>query len=155
MKLSSSLLGCIRSMHRSERKPFGKLNMLTTFPVEEPNTFTTIVAPPVSRLDDRRSLKRAPRRLTAYVTAMGCMEGVCCTTENLSEEGLYLIAPTGSGLQLGQRCEIVLRDEPGASLWPNYSDTGCYATIVRTETITHDGTPMLGAGLRFDQAFYW
>ena len=129
--------------------------MPTTLSVEEPRPFTTITAQPATRLDERRSTRRASRRLTAYITAMGCTDGVCCATENMSEEGLYVLAPAACGLQLGQRCEVVLREEPGASLWSSYSDSGCYATIVRTESISHSGTPMLGAGLRFDQPFYW
>lgn len=133
--------------------------MSTTLSIAEPQSLSAILDVPSIQLDERRSTRRAPRRITAYITAMGCMEGVCCTTENLSPEGLYAVAPPGASLQVGQRCEVVLRDEPGASLWPSYSDTGCYATIIHTQTSSREGmkngSPSVGLGLRFDQPFYW
>lgn len=128
--------------------------MLTTFPPSPATQFDPALATRPSRIDERRNSKRVPRRLTAFVTALGSSEGICCITENISEGGAYILAPTDCGLCLGHRCEVVLQDEIGGALWACYSDPGAYATIVRTECTQLSGEKTIGAGLRFDQPLY-
>lgn len=96
-------------------------------------------------MDERRAVPRVRKKLTANVIGVGAVEVFCCATNNISENGLYIQLPLSSGLRVGQRCEVVLAD--GA-------DEGLYATVVRTEPIAQGSTPLVGAGLRFDQPLY-
>ncbi len=96
-------------------------------------------------MDERRSTPRFRKRLTAKVIGVGAAEVFRCTTEDISEDGLYVQVPLASGLCVGQRCEVVLSDDVGE---------GHYATVVRTEPIGKGPAPIVGAGLRFDQPLF-
>ena len=109
----------------------------------ETATQTPVLQPP--GMDERRSTPRFPRRVTAKVIGVGAAEVFRCTTEDISENGLYVQVPLASGLRVGQRCEVMLSDDGGESH---------YATVVRTEPIAKAPNPIVGAGLRFDQPLF-
>ena len=96
-------------------------------------------------MDERRAAPRVPKRVTAKVIGVGAAEAFRCSTDDISENGLYVQLPLSSGLRVGQRCEVVLTDDAGVAL---------YATVVRTEPIAKGPTPLVGAGLRFDQPLF-
>lgn len=96
-------------------------------------------------MDERRAVPRVRKRVSAKVIGVGAAEVFRCATEDISENGLYVRLPLSSGLRVGQRCEVVLTDDAGE---------GLYATVVRTEPIAHAPTPLVGAGLRFDQPLF-
>lgn len=107
-----------------------------------------VIRQPVNQppgMDERRAVPRVRKRLTAKVIGVGASEVFRCSTDDISENGLYVEAPLSAGLRVGQRCEIVLADEAGE---------GLYATVVRTEPIARVPTPLIGAGLRFDQPLF-
>ena len=105
-----------------------------------------IPVPQPPGMDERRSTPRLRKRLTAKVIGVGAAEVFRCTTEDISENGLYVQVPLASGLRVGQRCEVVLSDDANESH---------YATVVRTEPIAKGPTPVVGAGLRFDQPLFF
>jgi len=111
------------------------LEALTKVPVKQP-----------PGMDERRSTPRLRKRLTAKVIGVGAAEVFRCTTEDISENGLYVQVPLASGLRVGQRYEVVLSDD---------ANEGHYATVVRTEPIAKGPTPIVGAGLRFDQPLFF
>lgn len=96
-------------------------------------------------MDERRAVPRVRKRVNAKVIGVGAAEVFRCATDDISENGLYVRLPLSSGLRVGQRCEVVLTDDAGE---------GLYATVVRTEPIPQDPTPLVGAGLRFDQPLF-
>ena len=96
-------------------------------------------------MDERRAVPRVRKRVIAQVIGVGASEAFRCSTDDISENGLYVQLPLSSGLRVGQRCEIVLTDD---------TDEGHYATVVRTEPIPQGPTPLVGAGLRFDQPLF-
>ena len=96
-------------------------------------------------MDERRAVPRVRKRLTATVIGVGAADAFRCTTDDISESGLYVQLPLSSGLRVGQRCEVVL---------PNDAGEGLYATVVRTEPIAQGPSPLVGAGLRFDQPLF-
>lgn len=96
-------------------------------------------------MDERRAVPRVRKRLTAKVIGVGASEVFRCSTDDISENGLYVEVPLSAGLRVGQRCEVVLTDDAGE---------GLYATVVRTEPIAQVPTPLVGAGLRFDQPLF-
>ena len=96
-------------------------------------------------MDERRAAPRIRKRVTAKVIGVGAEEAFRCTTNDINENGLYEEVPLSAGFRVGQRCEIVLTDDPGE---------GHFATVVRTEPIPQGQTPLVGAGLRFDQPLF-
>ena len=95
-------------------------------------------------MDERRSVP-AFGKIVATVIGIGATDVFRCTTDDISESGLYVQLPVSSGLRVGQRCEVVLPDD---------SAEGLYATVVRTEPIAKGPSPLVGAGLRFDQPLF-
>jgi len=97
-------------------------------------------------MDERRALPRIRKRVNAKVIGVGAAEVFRCTTNDFNENGLYVEVPLSAGFRVGQRCEVVLTDGAGE---------GLYATVVRTEPIAQGPTPLIGAGLRFDQPLFF
>jgi len=96
-------------------------------------------------MDERRAVPRIRKRVSAKVIGVGATEVFRCTTNDINENGLYVEVPLSAGFRVGQRCEMVLTDDAGE---------GHYATVVRTEPIPQGQTPLVGAGLRFDQPLF-
>jgi len=109
----------------------------------ETSTQSPVSQPP--GMDERRAAPRVRKRVTAKVIGVGAAEVFRCTTNDINENGLYVEVPLSAGFRVGQRCEVVLSDDAGQ---------GLYATVVRTEPIAQAPTPLVGAGLRFDQPLY-
>lgn len=105
--------------------------------------------------DDRRENPRLRRKMIAEILDLaGREDGAPCVTEDISEDGLLLHVPVSYGMIVGQRCEVVLRDEPGLGEPSQLCGERRYATVVRTAPIVNSPTPMVGAGLRFDQPLF-
>lgn len=103
-------------------------------------------------LDDRRCAPRLQRPLSAEVRPVGLSEAHCCDIEDISEGGLFVYVPLSYGLNVGQRCEVMInpaKSEVSCSLTEI-----CYATVVRTEVIDCETGKRLGAGLRFDHPLF-
>lgn len=96
-------------------------------------------------MEERRALPRVRKRVSAKVISVDAAEVFRCTANDINENGLYVEVPLSSGFRVGQRCEVVLADDAGE---------GLYATVVRTEPIAQGPTPLIGAGLRFDQPLF-
>jgi len=105
--------------------------------------------------DDRRDNPRLRRKLIAELLDIpGREECAPCVTQDISEDGLLLHVPVAYGMMVGQRCEVLLRDEPGLGDPSPLCGERRYATVVRTAPIVNSPTPMVGAGLRFDQPLF-
>ena len=105
--------------------------------------------------DDRRTNMRLRRKMVADLLDLpGRDEIAPCITEDISEEGLLVHVPVSYGMMVGQRCEVLLRDEPGLGDPSPLCGERRYATVVRTAPISNSPTPMVGAGLRFDQPLF-
>ncbi len=89
----------------------------------------------------------------AKVRSLGCGEVYDGPAEDVSEGGLYVQVPLSRSLAVGQRCEVHLADEEGATL-TCLAGQSCYATVVRTELVTTGTRKLLGAGMRFDQPLF-
>lgn len=106
-------------------------------------------------VDDRRGNIRLRRKLVADILDLpGRDDGAPCITEDISEEGLLVHVPVSYGMMVGQRCEVLLRDEPGLGEPSQLCGERRYATVVRTAPLPNSPTPMVGAGLRFDQPLF-
>jgi len=106
-------------------------------------------------VDDRRTNARLRRKMIADILDLpGREELAPCVTEDISEEGLLVHVPVSYGMVVGQRCEVLLRDEPGLGEPSQLCGERRFATVVRTAPIPNSPTPMLGAGLRFDQPLF-
>ena len=101
--------------------------------------------------EDRRSAPRITRDSDTQLVCPRGGEVVRCSVRDLSEGGLFVYAPPGSKLTVGQRFEVVLGAEPATGTFGE----GLYATVVRTETVVNGDQHMLGAGMRFDQPFFF
>ncbi len=104
--------------------------------------------------DERRLAPRVRRRLIANVVGLGVDRIGECLTNDISEGGLYVQAPSAAGLRVGQRCEVVLSDEPGIGDPSPVNGERRYATVIRTEPIQRGASTFVGAGLRFDQPLF-
>jgi hypothetical protein len=85
---------------------------------------------------------------------MGSTEPCACTAEDISEGGVYLRVPVSSGISVGERCEVLLTDPLGSNSFAGYASASCFATVVRTDTISAANEGFVGAGLRFDQPLF-
>ena len=106
-------------------------------------------------VDERRANMRLRRKMVADLLDLpGRDEIAPCVTEDISEEGLLVHVPVSYGMMVGQRCEVLLRDEPGLGEPSQLCGERRFATVVRTTPLSNSPTPMLGAGLRFDQPLF-
>lgn len=111
-----------------------------------------IVAPSRPLDQERRGTERQARRLEVTVRPIGFSVSLVGRARDLSEGGVYLLMESPSTLCVGQRCELELTPAGDA---PAHLCGEChYATVVRTEPVTHGEASMLGAGLRFDQPLF-
>jgi len=114
---------------------------------------------PAQRVDtgDRRSSPRVPLDMSASLIPLGSTQLLSCRADNIGEGGVHLTTSIGYGLGVGQRCELLLRNEsrPGHGQ-SEAAGEGHYATVVRTEMRVGqdqglDAEDSVGIGLRFDQ----
>jgi hypothetical protein len=100
--------------------------------------------------DESRQKPRQAVQFEVLMTDPGCWEtenplpirGEC---RNLSDNGLYVVAPIGYGLGVGQRYafHLGLHDDRGRRV-------SQYGTIVRTEVLLGQVEDQVGLGVRFD-----
>lgn len=105
-------------------------------------------------VEERRCTPRVRRPLVAQVTGFREGDAVLCVIEDISEGGLFLCAPRGVGVRVGQRCELVLSCAKDVLERPACVDEPMYATVVRTRPVLSGSDSTVGAGLRFDQPIY-
>ena len=103
---------------------------------------------------DRRLAPRSAQSLYARLTPLGATSAIAGKTENLGEQGFFVLVADQKNLTVGQRCEVELMNEDGETRLSALPIEGCYATVVRTEVITSSEGRCLGAGLRFDQPLF-
>ena len=116
---------------------------------------TAIMDPPstdaATAVEERRECTRIAEEMTAQLIGLGCTRAVSCAIRNVSEGGLYVHAPSDSGLAVGRRYEVIVGEGPVPPLMASAMIAGCYATVVRTELFLETPERRIGAGLRFDQ----
>jgi len=128
--------------------------MLTTSKLEKTAiTMPEDYLPSGITVEERRTSMRLPKRMIARLQGAGRNEVQCCTTEDVSEGGLYLCVPCEVGLCVGQRCELVLVEDD-ASDSSALTDEPIFATVMRTNVVVQGGRRLIGAGMRFDQPLY-
>ncbi|MDO8630579.1 MAG: PilZ domain-containing protein [Phycisphaerales bacterium] len=105
-------------------------------------------------VDERRVTPRRRPPLSAEVRPLGLVESHRCSIDDISEGGLFVCVPLSFGLNVGQRCEVLLSTLVAADSPLCPTDDPCYATVIRTEVIHQGSKKLLGAGLRFDQPLF-
>ena len=106
---------------------------------------------PAVALGERRTSARQPRRAYACLLSLiGCNVVRCCT-HNLSETGVYVSAPIGYGLAVGQRYEVLLSEGDSHEPNPRLMSRGRCATVVRTRLEVGPDGDSVGVALRFDR----
>lgn len=109
----------------------------------------------VNTTDERRTDERQPRQFAMRLTAMGESASHDCTCVNVSEGGCFTQLPADAGLMVGQRCELEFIPAAGHADASHLAGEICYATVVRTESVTGPTGPAIGTGLRFDQPLFF
>lgn len=126
--------------------------MLTTS--DQNASATATIEPPLTGtmpLDkERRDTSRLPSNVPIKLSTLGWSECRTCTTDDLSEGGLYLRLPAAYALKVGQRCEVGFENEGNAAELSSVAGEIRYATVVRTDAAGE----LIGAGLRFDQPLF-
>ena len=104
--------------------------------------------------DDRRASTRHERKIDLTLTGLGSSDGVRCTSDDISEGGLYVRLPADVGLAVGKRVEVRFGNDARSAKPVGFSGESCFATVVRTRLHARGVAPMIGAGLRFDQPLF-
>lgn len=104
--------------------------------------------------EERREAERKAVAVSVRLVGLGNTEAVSCSAADVSEGGMCLRAPVESGLQVGQRCELTVAAGEGTAGLASALVGQHFATVVRTERVTVGTTPMIGAGVRFDQPLF-
>ncbi len=102
--------------------------------------------------EERRSSARFSVAMPATLVDPCGDEAVRCSMTGIAEGGVYVLAPTSSGVSLGRRFELRLQDSAVPPELTNLTGQGLYATVIRTERTKQSGT--IGVGLRFDQPLF-
>jgi len=105
----------------------------------------------VNTTEERRADERHPRQFAMRLTAMGDSASHDCTSVNVSEGGCFTTLPADAGFTVGQRCELEFVPAGGQVDASHLAGEICYATVVRTESVSGPTGPAIGTGLRFDQ----
>ena len=103
---------------------------------------------------DRRTSRRRDRRINLTLTGLGSTDSFACTTDDISEGGVYVRLPADVGLAVGKRVEVQFGNDVQSAKPASFSGESCFATVVRTQLHTQEPKPMIGAGLRFDQPLF-
>jgi len=106
-------------------------------------------------IDEKRIAAREPHRFSMRLTALGSTDSLRCVSENVSEGGCFMHLPADAGLYVGQRCELEFTPESPDHAGAHLAGEVCYATVVRTETVTLPTGTTVGTGLRFDQPLFF
>ncbi len=130
--------------------------MLTT---SERKPSTTLFGGPSARGatavdEDRREANRESQCVRITLSARGWSESQSCSTQDLSESGLYVRLPVACGLSVGQRCEVGFEGNVDPAKPSCAAGETRYATVVRTDAISPASDKRIGAGLRFDQPLF-
>jgi len=128
--------------------------MAIVAPIENAETEAPISAlAPADRLDERRASHRISHSLSAELRAVGESDRFVGTTADVSEGGVFLKLSEVRKLRVGQRCEVVLREDRRGGPFGAILDEPLFATVVRTASAEKDSHR--GAGLRFDQPLFF
>jgi hypothetical protein len=101
--------------------------------------------------DERRASGRVYARLAAELSAHCESDVLACEAVDIGEGGICVEVPVSSGIMVGQRFEVVVRDDSGLGGLAQLFVDGIYATVVRTTVQPGADGPGIIAGLRFDQ----
>ncbi len=104
--------------------------------------------------EDRREANRESQSVRITLSARGWSESQNCSTQDLSESGLYVRLPAMCGLSVGQRCEVGFVGNVDPATPSCVAGETRYATVVRTDAIAPAADRQIGAGLRFDQPLF-
>lgn len=104
--------------------------------------------------EDRREANRESQSVRITLSARGWSESQSCSTQDLSESGLYVRLPAKCGLSVGQRCEVGFVGDMDPAKPSSVAGETRYATVVRTDAIAPASDKQIGAGLRFDQPLF-
>jgi len=77
-----------------------------------------------------------------------------CQADDISEAGMFVLAPRHAGLCVGQRCEVNFQEHAEAPQLSGLVGGTWFATVVRTEQVNQGTVGHVGAGLRFDQPLF-
>ncbi len=105
--------------------------------------------------EERRASPRLLKALPAQLLGATQQDAVCCFTKDWSEGGMYVVAKPGCALAVGKRYELLFPPEVATQMPGRVPVDGCFATVVRTEMVSHGDGPALGAGMRFDQPLFF
>jgi len=105
--------------------------------------------------EERRADERRPRKFAMKLTPVGGSSSLRCTSENVSEGGCFTSLPGDAGFMVGQRCELEFVSGDGSADASHLHGEVCYATVVRTESVSRPTGKAIGAGLRFDQPLFF
>lgn len=103
---------------------------------------------------ERREANRESHSVRITLSARGWSESRSCSTQDLSESGLYVRLPATCGLSVGQRCEVGFEGNVDPTKPSSVAGETRYATVVRTDAIAPASGKQIGAGLRFDQPLF-
>ena len=106
---------------------------------------------PAVALGERRSSPRQSCVRDVCLLSLRGYEILHCRLHDLSASGLYVSAPIGYGLAVGQRFEVLLGDGAGPRPSPRLMSGGHRASVVRTRMALSPGGDSIGVGLRFEQ----
>ncbi len=104
--------------------------------------------------EERRDTERTAVAVSVRLVGLGNTVAVACSAADVSEGGMCLRAPVESGLQVGQRCELTVAAGVDSTGLTSALAGQHFATVVRTERVIVGASPMIGAGVRFDQPLF-
>ena len=99
---------------------------------------------------EQRSSTRISSPTNAQLVGWGGCDPIPCVIENLAEGGMFVHANDVPELCVGRRYEVIVDTESKTNLVDLIGE-GCYATVIRTQVVSNEGSTKIGAGLRFDQ----
>jgi len=102
-------------------------------------------------LEERRNSERQARDTEICLISLRGCEVLRCRLHDASEAGVYVSAPIGFGLAVGQRFEVLLGVDAANEPNPRLLSPGPYATVVRTRVDVGSGGDSVGVALRFDR----
>ncbi len=106
---------------------------------------------PLVTLEERRSSERQQQDAEVCLISLRGCDVLRCRLHDVSEAGVYVSAPIGFGLAVGQRFEVLLGVDSSNEPNPRLLSPGEYATVVRTRVDVGSDGDSVGVALRFDR----
>jgi hypothetical protein len=106
---------------------------------------------PLVSLEERRSSQRQQQHAEVCLISLRGCEVLRCRLHDVSDAGVYVSAPIGFGVAVGQRFEVLLGADSANEPNPRRLSPGEYATVVRTRVDVGSDGDSVGVALRFDR----